>query len=328
MKTKEITDRERFIGSSENVVGNMPLPYLMDADSFLDQSKSSIPLSFAADKDAWVAQAYRELLDKAVPVDYIKTHLAKTPVIFKNEFYDELLMLAMASTAFKFTQKMPLKNNPDVMALRTYAKQCLDAVRREINASVKDTAEAKVEAPVITPVRISVPSTPKPTGFVKLKSKNGIKDENAVHLVNAMQEFRFIASTVNLVIREYNEDKMLAKAGGFPPLLANLRHTCTNYDKIRVSRRIRRNPYWRLTARLALQTAICERLMLATTNESFRVYLLGQVNILNTMFMNNIRSISRAEDFLAAMNEQYLAEVDINVSSESRKEFCLSLDTV
>lgn len=328
METQDTDKRVRFIGSSENIVGNMPLPYLMDASSFLDKSKTIIPLPFADDKNAWVAQAYREVLDKAVPVSEIKQHLEKAPVAYKKEFSDELLMLAIASAAFKFTKKMERTNNPDAMALHTYAKQSLAAVRQEINAPLKKEAEAKTEKPVITPVRISVPSAPKPTGFVKLKSKQTISTDNAVHLTNAMEEFRTIASTVNLIVRGYDEEKMMKKTGTYPLLLAALRHSATNYDKVRVSRRMRRNPYWRLTARIALQIAICERLMLWTTDSSFRVFLLGQITILNTVFMTSLRNISSAEDFMEAMKEQYISEVNENITSETRKTFCLSLDTV
>ena len=317
------TQRERFYDSSHLAVNSMSVPFSIDAASFFDRHMNTQEAN-------WESKAYRAILNNAVPVDKIKEYLKSAEVMHKHSFKDQLIMLGLAKSAVQFVETLDPSRNEQVQSLHRYALNSLDAISKSIDPVTHFAAQNKKKEEVKPQsVQVKIAAKPVPKSFVHLKRKDEISADNSVHLIAAMQEFHSLAAKVHLVVRDYDEPKRLAKyESNYPHLLANIRHKKSNYDAARISRRTRRNPYWRLTARLALQISICEQVLLMTEDAPFRMYLLNQINVLQSTFMSNLRSISTAADFMKAMNEQYEKEVEQNVSTEKRKNHCLLLETV
>lgn len=319
------TQRQRFYDSSHLAVENMSVPFTTNAASFFDRHLKTVD-----NQPNWESRAYRAILNEAIPVEKVKDYLRSAEVMHKHSFNAQLIMLGLAKSAVDFIETMDPQHNAQVLSLYRYAKNSMESISKNIDPITHLAAQNKEAAsPVPQPVKMKVAAKPAPKSFVHLKRKEEMSAENAAHLAAAMHEFRNIAAKVNIVVRDYDEPKRLEKyERNYPHLLANIRHKKSNYDVVRVSRRTRRNPYWQLTARLALQIAVCEQLLLMTQDAPLRMYLLSHITILQTTFMSNIRSLATSTDFMEAMREQYEKEVEQNVATEKRKMHCLALKTV
>lgn len=326
MITAEKTQRQKFYDSSHLAIKSMSVPFAINGASFFERHLQNVD-----PQPNWESKAYRAILNEAVSVEKVKDYLRSAEVMHKHSFNDQLIMLGLAKNAVDFVASMNPEANSEVMSLYRYAKNSMETISKSIDPIAHFAAQnkPKEETTAPQPVRMKVSAKPAPKSFVHLKRKEEMSAENAAHLAAAMEEFRNIAAKVNVVVRDFDEAKRLAKYGkNYPHFLANIRHKKSNYDVVRVSRRTRRNPYWQLTARLALQIAVCEQLLLKTEDAAFRMYLLSHMTILQSTFMTNIRSLSTAQDFMAAMQEQYEKEVEQNVATEKRKLHCLALKTV
>lgn len=154
-----------------------------------------------------------------------------------------------------------------------------------------------------------------------------------LEVISVNREFRSIVNDVDIEIRSFDERSILQKNTvngkvNYTQVFAQLRHSYTNYDLLRSSRKMRRNTYWKMTVRPAVRLAICEKLLLLTKDEQFHMYLLMQIQSIHSEFISALMRVAKEDNFIEAMDEYFKKAMTKKVFTAEKKRFMLRLQTL
>jgi hypothetical protein len=163
---------------------------------------------------------------------------------------------------------------------------------------------------------------------------NDPKLKHALEVVSAMREMRSLVDNVKIAVLEFDEDKIkksCTRPSGkidYVQVTAQLRHNHTDYDVLRVSRKIRRNTYWKLTAHPAIRIAVCEKLLLLTDDPAIHFRLMQEIQMTNTEFERKLMRVASAPNFTAAIDEVFMRTTKKKVVKKAKCDFMLCLQTL
>ena len=154
-----------------------------------------------------------------------------------------------------------------------------------------------------------------------------------LEVISVNREFRSIVNDVDIEVRPFDEQSILQKNTvdgkvNYTQVFAQLRHSYTNYDLLRSSRKMRRNTYWKMTVRPAVRLAICEKLLLLTKDEQLHMYLLMQIQSIHSEFISALMRVAKEENFIEAMDEYFKKAMTKKVFTAEKKRFMLRLQTL
>lgn len=290
----------------EFLTDNPPLSIALSADEF----NAIYEQSEAQSTGAKFGVAINQSMDKL----FIRELIRNTDIPFKDFFRDQLTQTIRVIGTHKFIVDVLGNDNPDP-ELVIYSKARLDKVMSKLD----EWANGVKKAP--TPEK-------KPAGSAYQKLNHPLE------AVSAMREMRELVKTINVSVRDFDEDKIRETCTNqhgdveYGSMAAQLRHNHSNYDTLRTSRKLRRNTYWKLTAHAATRIAVCEKLLLMTKDPALHFRLMKEIELTNTEFQKKLTEVAKATNFIAAMDDLFIRTTKRKTIKKQKCAFLLCLETL
>jgi hypothetical protein len=304
--TNAVKQKEYASGALEFLMNDPCLSIALTADDF----KTIYGQSEAQTIGAKFGTAIVHSMDKL----FIRELIRNTDIPFKDFFRDQLTQTIRVIGTHNFIVDVLGKESPDP-ELVIYSQARLDKVMAKLNEWAGNTTKTALSAP--PPV--------KPTGS---------KLNHPLEAVSAMREMRSLIDTVKISVFDFNEEK-IRKSSTLPNgtidyrmVAAQLRHNHTNYDVLRVSRKIRRNTYWKITAHTAIRIAVCEKLLLMTEDSALHFRLMYEIELANAEFQKKLATVAKSPNFTAAIDDMYIRVTKKKVFKRQKCNFMLCLETI
>jgi hypothetical protein len=245
---------------------------------------------------------------------FIRELIRNTDIPFKDFFRDQLTQTIRVIGTHNFIVDVLGKEYPDP-ELVIYSQARLDKVMAKLNEWAGNTKKTALSAP--PPAK-----------------STGPKLNHPLEAVSAMREMRQLVDTVKISVFDFNEEKIRKSstlANGtidYKMVAAQLRHNHTNYDVLRVSRKIRRNTYWKVTAHTAIRIAVCEKLLLMTEDPALHFRLMQEIEFANVEFQKKLNVAATASNFTAAIDDLFIRTTKRKVLKKAKCNFLLCLETI
>lgn len=245
----------------------------------------------------------------------IRKLIREAEIEHKDIFRDQLTQTLRTIGTHRFIVEILEADNLD-SDLVVYSKARLNKVMNKLEEWA--TGTEKVPAPASKPAIKSLVS--------------------AAHIVNhpletvsAMREMRHLVDTAKISVFAFNEEKIKRSATSphgtidYKIVSAQLRHNYTNYDVLRISRKIRRNTYWKLTAQPAIRIAVCEKLILMTEDPALHFRLMQEIEFTNAEFQKKLTEVAKAPNFNTAIDDLFIRTAKRKVFKKEKCNFMLCL---
>lgn len=249
-----------------------------------------------------------------------------------SHFTIEGLTQVVALKADAQTLSAPVGKKPPLVSKKPAPVQ--DAIGSIVTVTATPVAKTVV---VPKPTPVVRPTPPKPVA----KSRSGIitplpNTNNALEAVSANREFRTLVATIDIEIAKFDEMMLLAtctKNGviDYKNMCNIIRHNYSNYDKLRLSRKLRRNnTYWKITVHPALRIALCEQMILAVKDPYLHACLINEIERAYVTIQKDIKAAAAAPYFMEAIDAIYAKTVGEKLQNKShgRLAFVLGLQTI
>lgn len=256
-------------------------------------------------------------INRSMDKIFIRELIRDVNIPFKDFYKDQLTQTIRVIGTHRFIIDVLEVDCPD-SDLVAYSKTRLDKVMEKLelwaNKGRKDAD------PAVKPVVTSVFNDPKVN--------------HSLEAVSAMREMRQLVDSVKISVLEFDEEKIkksCTRPSGkidYVQVAAQLRHNHTDYDVLRVSRKIRRNTYWKLTAHPAIRIAVCEKLLLLTDDPAIHFRLMQEIQMTNTEFERKLMLAASAPNFTAAIDETFIRITKKKVIKKAKCDFMLCLQTL
>jgi hypothetical protein len=256
--------------------------------------------------------AYNHVMDKF----FIRGLIRNADIPNKDLYRDQLTHTIRLIGTHRFIADVLEKGNPD-SDLVVYSKATLDKAMEKLAGGTETNKSVTT-------------TTPK----TKRKAQDAPKLNHPLEAVSAMREMRQLVDTVKISVLEFDEEKIRKSAirpngkVDYVMMTAQLRHNYTDYDTLRISRKIRRNTYWKLTARPAIRIAVCEKLLLMTENPALQFRLMQEIELANAEFQQKLTTLAKAPNFTAAIDDMFIRTTKRKVVKKTKCDFMLCLETL
>lgn len=229
-------------------------------------------------------------------------------------------------------------------AIKTATSQHVNVVSKPVSPvqAVAGSIVKVTATPVSKPVVAKPKPVPNPALKLKpVKTKRGIitplpSTFHALEAITANREFRTLVAMVDIQFTEFDEAAIretCTRNGvtDYRGMCSMIRHLHSNYDKLRLSRKIRRNnTYWKITAHPAVRIALCERMILLVRDPYIHALLLESIEKSYALVQADIHAAATSPNFVEAMDGIYRQTVGTKLQNvgNGRLEFVLGLQTL
>ena len=306
--TNTIKQREYALSTLEFLKNDPTLNIELTVDRFNDLYEKSE----AQGTGARFGVAIHHSMDKV----FVREIIRDLDIPFKDFFRDQLTQTIRVIGTHNFITDVlgEATSDPDLVI---YSKARLDKVMDKLDEWATMTQKKGTPTP-----------KKKPAGA------NVQKLNHPLEAVSAMREMRELVKTINISIRDFDEDKIKATCTNefgvvkYANVVAQIRHNHSNYDVLRISRKLRRNTYWKLTAHPATRIAVCEKLLLVTEDPAIHLRLMQEIDFANTEFQKKLTEVAKATNFIAAMDDMFIRTTKRKTLKKQKCEFMLCLETL